>query len=100
MSDKERVFSEIESILEEYFVAGYTQCGEEHAVGTTIGDAKRAYGSWCEEREREISPLVRNFYSCDECNCSWQDVGEHSCNDRCPQCDLENEPYCTEDEGV
>ena len=39
----------------------------------------------------------RNFYTCSECHHSWQDVWDSTCNDRCPNCNAEIEPYRSED---
>ena len=39
----------------------------------------------------------RNFYRCSECNTEWQDEWDSTCNDRCPQCNAEIEPYKSED---
>ena len=29
----------------------------------------------------------------------WHDAWDHSCNDRCPECDVETQPYLSEDLG-
>jgi len=34
-----------------------------------------------------------NYYHCPECNCKWQDEWDCMCNDRCPKCNAEIEPY-------
>jgi hypothetical protein len=39
----------------------------------------------------------RNFYHCSKCNTYWQDDGNHTCNDRCPKCDTETQPYESQD---
>lgn len=39
----------------------------------------------------------RNFYKCSECGKEWQDEWDSTCNDRCPDCDAEIEPYKSED---
>jgi len=37
--------------------------------------------------------LYRKFYKCSECGHEWEDVWDCLCNDRCPECDAEIEPY-------
>ena len=37
--------------------------------------------------------LFRNFYECSECGTRWTDEWECQCNDRCPKCRCEIEPY-------
>ena len=41
----------------------------------------------------EVAMLYRNFYECGECGTSWTDVWNCMCNDRCPKCNVEVEPY-------
>ena len=38
-----------------------------------------------------------NFYRCSECGTEWQDDWSCTCNDRCPECNTETEPYKSED---
>jgi hypothetical protein len=38
-----------------------------------------------------------NFYRCSECGTEWQDEWDCTCNDRCPTCNAEIEPYKSED---
>jgi DNA-directed RNA polymerase subunit RPC12/RpoP len=38
-----------------------------------------------------------NFYKCSECGTEWQDEWDCTCNDRCPNCNTEIEPYKSED---
>jgi hypothetical protein len=33
-----------------------------------------------------------NYYKC-ECGCEWEDYADCMCNDRCPDCNTEIEPY-------
>lgn len=40
----------------------------------------------------------RNYYRCDECEISWDDVHSSMCNDRCPECNAEIEPWACEEE--
>ena len=35
----------------------------------------------------------RNHYHCDDCDEEWQDEWSCMCNDRCPSCNKEIEPY-------
>jgi hypothetical protein len=32
-------------------------------------------------------------YRCEECGVAWTDEWSCACNDRCPECDAETEPY-------
>ena len=41
--------------------------------------------------------LFRNYYCCPREETNWHDDWYHTCNDRCPTCDLEVEPYLSED---
>ena len=34
-----------------------------------------------------------NHYHCSECGTKWQNEDDCSCNDRCPNCDNEIQPY-------
>jgi hypothetical protein len=38
----------------------------------------------------------RNYYRCD-CGEEWEDEWSCTCNDRCPACRTETEPYNSED---
>ena len=42
--------------------------------------------------------MYRNHYRC-PCGCEWQDEWDCMCNDRCPDCDAECEPVCSEEFG-
>ena len=42
---------------------------------------------------------VRNYYECSECGTKWTDEGDCMCNDRCPKCSSEIEPYDSVDLG-
>ena len=37
--------------------------------------------------------LYRKFYRCSECGHEWEDTWDCLCNDRCPACNAETEPY-------
>jgi len=39
----------------------------------------------------------RNHYRCPHDQTKWIDDWNHICNDRCPNCDRETEPYLSED---
>ena len=39
----------------------------------------------------------RNYYQCPNDGTTWHDQWDHLCNDRCPVCDSEIEPYFSED---
>jgi len=34
-----------------------------------------------------------NYYECTECKHQWEDKHECTCNDKCPKCNIEIEPY-------
>ena len=40
-----------------------------------------------------MSDLFRNHYRCPECIAEWDDAADCTCNDRCPECGDEIEPY-------
>jgi len=42
-------------------------------------------------------PLYLNHYRCPYDKTEWDDVWDCTCNDRCPVCDAEIEPYESED---
>lgn len=43
-------------------------------------------------QSKEKVQMYRNFYRC-PCGEKWQDDWDCKCNDRCPSCDKEIEPY-------
>ena len=45
------------------------------------------------EPEGEESRTYRNFYRCPNDGTKWQDEWSCMCNDRCPKCNAEIEPY-------
>jgi len=38
-----------------------------------------------------------NHYRCSECGTEWDDEWDCMCNDRCPKCNAEIEPYASEE---
>lgn len=38
-----------------------------------------------------------NYYQCPDCNVLWEDIWTSMCNDRCPSCNKEIEPYASKD---
>jgi hypothetical protein len=42
-------------------------------------------------------PKYVNYYRCSEDGTEWQDEWDCTCNDRCPTCNAETEPYKSED---
>lgn len=42
---------------------------------------------------KEVVMRYRNFYRCPKCATKWQDEWDSKCNDRCPACNAEVEPY-------
>lgn len=45
----------------------------------------------------EEARLFRNHYRCGDCDVEWNDLWSCTCNDRCPTCGKEIEPYESED---
>lgn len=45
---------------------------------------------------KHIDIKYRNFYRC-ECGEEWEDEWDSMCNDHCPSCDSEIEPYKSEE---
>jgi rubrerythrin len=37
--------------------------------------------------------LFHNIYLCSECGTTWTDEWKYQCNDRCPNCNVEIEPF-------
>ena len=46
---------------------------------------------------KEVQMKYKNYYRCSECGTEWEDCWECTCNDRCPDCNAEIEPYKSED---
>ena len=42
-------------------------------------------------------PMFTNYYYCDSCLHRWNDTWSCMCNDRCPECNREVEPYKSEE---
>ena len=38
-----------------------------------------------------------NHYYCETCNIHWDDEWDCMCNDRCPKCNKEIQPYASDD---
>lgn len=38
-----------------------------------------------------------NYYECSECGARWEDEWDCACNDKCPDCNAEIEPYKSEE---
>lgn len=53
---------------------------------------KRADCSHQWETETQCAPAFRNHYRC-PCGETWTDVWSCQCNDKCPSCNKEIEPY-------
>lgn len=50
--------------------------------------------------EAEEAPTwFRNSYHCESCNEDWEDEWDCACNDKCPTCNKEIEPYESEEIG-
>ena len=41
----------------------------------------------------EVETLYRNCYECSECGTKWTNEWDCVCNDCCPKCSTETEPY-------
>ncbi|WP_158607257.1 hypothetical protein [Neopusillimonas maritima] len=41
-----------------------------------------------------------NHYHCEACDIEWEDAWSCACNDRCPQCNNETEPYHSDDSAL
>jgi rubrerythrin len=49
------------------------------------------------EEIEEVEALYCNYYRCSECGEEWEDEWDSMCNDRCPKCNAEIEPYMSTD---
>lgn len=49
------------------------------------------------EKEQKSDKWYRNFYRCPDDNTEWDNEDDCTCNDRCPECGKEIEPYKSED---
>jgi len=47
--------------------------------------------------EPQTPDRFRNYYECPHDGTKWNDEWTCTCNDRCPTCDSEIEPYFSED---
>ncbi|MEN5278092.1 hypothetical protein ABE527_14205 [Brucella sp. TWI432] len=47
----------------------------------------------------EGDTIYLNHYRCDECDTEWDDEWNCMCNDRCPGCNAETEPFDSEEIG-
>ena len=47
--------------------------------------------------EADITFAFRNYYQCPYDDTKWRDEWHCTCDDRCPVCDREIEPYFSED---
>jgi hypothetical protein len=46
---------------------------------------------------RRAMTWILKYYRCSECGTRWTDEWSCACNDRCPKCDTETEPFDDED---
>ena len=44
-------------------------------------------------QDTEVQTTYRNFYGCSECGTKWTGEGDCMCNDTCPKCSVETEPF-------
>jgi hypothetical protein len=68
-------------------------CRECYGPGFVKGDATN-------DTEAATSSLFLNHYHCDACDIEWDDEWSCACNDHCPSCNAEIEPYESEDVEV
>ncbi len=50
----------------------------------------------CQHQHDDVpscQPAFRNFYECVDCGTSWEDVWSCACEDDCPNCDTDMEPF-------
>ena len=50
-------------------------------------------GGRMDEEPEENKDRFHNFYRCSECGEEWEDYWSCACDDRCPKCNTEIEPY-------
>lgn len=43
--------------------------------------------------DNEVEMKYENHYKCPYCNVEWDDTWDCMCNDKCPECNKEIEPY-------
>lgn len=48
-------------------------------------------------REARARKWYLNHYRCSECGTEWDDEWDCTCDDRCPTCNAEIEPYASEE---
>ena len=61
----------------------------ENAMGELDADFDGLY----DEADEDDQIKWLNYYKCTECGTEWTDAWSCQCNDRCPKCDIETEPY-------
>lgn len=74
-------------------------CSENHIEGMiqTHPDLCAARLVLRKIEEAEDEPWFLNHYRCDRCKIDWSNNDDCTCNDRCPQCNDETEPFESED---
>jgi len=66
--------------------------------GTHIVEEGHTKNIELKNREEEnLNDNYTNFYKCSECGHTWSDEWPHVCNDNCPSCGIEIEPWLSED---
>jgi transcription initiation factor IIE alpha subunit len=72
------------------------------AVMVTASEVDELVTKLCQVVVDRVEPLIEgmdggtvyhNFYCCSECGEEWENDADSECNDRCPQCNVEIEPY-------
>jgi len=62
-------------------------------------DTRAGYWHWVSNMimNSEGSEWYRNYYRCPKCVTEWEGEWDCMCNDRCPRCGAEIEPYSSEE---
>ena len=75
------------------------RCAAPEEAGTSIADwSHPAVSTPAEDEGGESDKRYRNHYRC-ICGHEWTDEWDCTCNDRCPKCNTEIEPYDSEELG-
>lgn len=74
---------------EKSYKKGWDDCMDD--IAEKLGWKERFMENKEKNQEQESSFI--NYYECSECGETWEDVWSCMCNDRCPNCNSEIEPY-------
>jgi len=70
---------------------------DEHELAETPLISEADDGFWVLSWTWIANPEFVNHYHCDACEEEWQDTWSCACNDRCPVCNQEIQPYKSEE---